>query len=212
MFRFFRASGFAVRMAFAAAVFAVASMALAPLLWAGAGYLVSDSKRECYPLESQPGIGIGGLRWAEQCPEGYVIAPLPQPEKPFGMKFLEMLDSWFGLKKIILFTPTASQVAAVAGLVLVLRRLLQIFSIGFIEKLTHGYGTIVLTALISFFTVVQPLLEDGTFTAYELGLALVLTVGGAAAFWEALKALVGKSAVESNRIASAVSKLSRKDS
>lgn len=185
---------FAAGLAFTLALAAVGNLVLAAPLWAAGGYLVSDDKKECYAVEQPPGIGLGGLRYSEVCPEGYEVKPLPQPEPPWYMKLLDALDKWFGLKSKVLWMPTAGQVALVASLVLVLRRLLQLFQTPLIEKLTHGWGTALLSALVSFVTVVQPMLEDGSFTAYELALALLATFGMAAAFWELVKSLVGKSA------------------
>lgn len=202
----FQIRGFAAGLAFTLALAAVGNLVLAAPLWAAGGYLVSDERKECYAVEQAPGIGLGGLRYSETCPEGYEVKPLPQPEPPWYVKLLDALDKWFGLKSKVLWIPTAGQVALVSSLVLVLRRLLQLFQVPLIEKLTHGWGTVALSALISFLTVVQPMLEDQTFTAYELGLALAATLGMASAFWETLKTLVGSS-VGSERISSWFKKL-----
>lgn len=192
--------GFAARLVAALALAAIGVLVLAAPLLAAGGYLVSDAKRECYFLEQQPGIGLGGLRWAEQCPEGYAVATLPQPEKPWYAKLLDALDKWFGLRNRVLWLPTAGQVALVTSLILLLRRLLQLFQVPLVEKLTHGWGTVVLSALVSFLTAVQPMLDDGAFTWYELGLALAVTMGTASALWEVVKGLVGPSAT-SDRLA-----------
>lgn len=198
--------GVAARLGFALALAAVGGVVLAAPLLAAGGYLVSDAKRECYPLSRPPGVGLGGLRWAEECPEGYEVKPLPQPEKPWYVKLLDVLDRWFGLKDRVLWVPSAGQVALVTSLVLLLRRLAQLFQVPIIDQVTHGWGTVVISALVSFLTVVQPLVEDGSLTWYELGLALGATMGAAAAFWEVIKGLVGPSAA-SDRLGRALRSL-----
>lgn len=197
---------FTARLAFTLALAAIGVLVLASPVLATAGYLVSDAKKECYFLPQNPGIGLGGLRWADECPEGYEVKPLPQPETPWYFKLLELLDRWFGLKNRVLWLPSAGQVAFVTSLVLLLRRLLQVFQLPFIQTLTKGWGTVILSTIISFLTVVEPLIADQQFTWYELILALVSTVGAAAATWEVLKSLVGPSS-GSERIVALLRKL-----
>lgn len=176
------------------ALAAAGGLVLGPALWAAGGFLVSDERQECYPVTQPPGIGLGGLRFSETCPEGYTVKDLPAPEPPWYIKLLDALDKWFGLKSKIVWLPTAGQLALVASLVLILRRLLQLFQIPLLDRLTHGLATIILSAAISFLTVVQPMLADSSLTAYELLAALLATVGGSAGLWELLKALVSPSA------------------
>jgi uncharacterized protein YggT (Ycf19 family) len=183
-FRISTGLGLAVLVAvLASLVVATPAIALEP------GFLVNDAAKVCHPFQGPPGIGIGGFRWDTACPEGYSIRPLPEPPVPWWQKALDLLDSWLGLRSKILWIPSAGQLALIASLVLLLRRLLQLFQVPLLNKLTNGLGTLVLSALVSFLTVVQPML-DGGLSAYELLAALVLSVGGAAGVWEALKKLV----------------------
>lgn len=176
------------RLAFALVLAAV--FTLAPTV-AFAGYLVSDAQRICVPVAQNPGIGLGGYVYAETCPEGYTIVELPPtPEKPWYVRLLEVLDTWLGLKSKIIWIPSASQLALLASLVLLLRRLLQLFQIPFVDSLTHGFGTLLISAVLSFLLYVQPLVADGALTAYEAILALLSTVAGAAGLWEVIKRLV----------------------
>lgn len=194
---------------FALALAAIGGMVLAPALWAAGGYLVNDQKKVCHFLEQPPGVGLGGYRWAEQCPEGYEVLPLPAPEKPWYVKLLDALDRWFGLKQKVIWLPTAGQVALVGSIVLLLRRLLQVLQHPLIDRLTHGLGTIIISAIVSVLTVVQPMLEDQALSLYELLLALASTVALSSGFWELLKSLVGPSAVESERLKKWLSALRR---
>jgi len=165
---------------------AVLGLVLAAPVFAAQQWYVNHETRQCLPYA---GIGLGGA-WvlADTCPEGYSL-PAP-PEEPWYIRLLNALDRWFGLKDKVVWVPSASQIALVTSAVLVLRRLLQVFSLPFIDALTHGIGTLVISAILSFLVAVQPSLADGKLTAYEAILALVATVAGAAGLWEALKRLV----------------------
>jgi len=165
---------------------ALLGLVLAAPVLAAQQWYVNHETRQCIP---NAGIGLGSP-WvlADSCPEGY-SQPAP-PEEPWYIKLLSALDRWFGLKDRVVWVPSAAQIALVTSAVLVLRRLLQLLSLPFVDRLTHGIGTIVISALLSFLVAVQPSLADGKLTAYEAILALVTTVAGAAGLWEALKRLV----------------------
>jgi hypothetical protein len=156
---------------------------------AASKWYVNHELKQCVPYA---GIGLGG-GWvvADECPAGYQV---PQsPEEPWYIKLLKLLDGWFGLQEKVVWLPSAKVLAGIASLVLVLRRFLQVFG-GLFDKLTHGVGTLVLSAVVSFLVQVQPLLADGKLTVYEAVLALLTTVAGAAGVWEVLKRLVRKPA------------------
>jgi len=165
-----------------------ASAVIRPAEAAGKWY-VNHELKQCIPYA---GIGLGG-DWvvADECPDGYQV-PQP-PEEPWYIKLLKILDGWFGLQEKVVWLPSAKVLAGIASLVLVLRRFLQVFGELF-DKVTHGVGTLVLSAVVSFLVHVQPLLADGKLTAYEAVLALLATVAGAAGVWELLKRLVRKPA------------------
>lgn len=155
-----------------------------------AGFLVNDEKKECVVVEGEPGFGIAGMRYSEDCPSGYAVVTNQRPTKAWYVELLESLDRWFGLKKKIIWMPSASQIAFVTSLILGIRRFLQLPLFGTIfDKLTHGFGTIVLTFVASVLTQLSGYL-DGGLTAFELCLAVLSNLAGAVAFWEFVKRLV----------------------
>lgn len=158
-----------------------------------AGYLVNDSKKECLVVGENPGIGIAGYRYSDTCPDDYSVVFQGPVEKPWYVKLLEVLDTWFGLKSRVLWVPSAGQIAFVSALVLALRRFLQLPLFGALfDRLTHGVGTLIISFVVSTLTNIQGYL-DGGLTVWELALAIFSTVAGAAVFWESLKRLVRKS-------------------
>jgi hypothetical protein len=174
------------RLGAALALPAVLGLVLAAPVLAAQQWYVNHDAKQCIPYA---GIGLGG-NWvvAETCPEGYSQPVLPQ--EPWYIRLLNALDRWFGLREKVVWVPSAAQIALVTSAVLVLRRLLQLLSLPFIDRLTNGVGTLLISVLLSFLVAVQPSLADGKLTAYEAVLALVTTVAGAAGLWEALKRLV----------------------
>lgn len=161
-------------------------MAIAPSL-ALAGYLVNHERRLCQPVEGPPGFGISGWEYAETCPDGYTIY---EPPVPWWQKLLDLLDTWLGLKNKVIWLPSAGQIAFVTSLVLLLRRLGQLPILGgLLERYTHGLYTIAVSAIVSFWTVIEPQLGGGL-TLYEAVGALLATVAGAAGLWEVIKRLV----------------------
>lgn len=161
-------------------------LAFAPSV-ALAGYLVNHDRKLCQPVEGPPEFGISGWEYAEVCPDGYTIY---QPPVPWWQKVLDLLDTWLGLKNRVIWLPSAGQIAFVTSLVLLLRRLGQLPILGgLLARYTHGLWTIAVSAVVSFWTVIQPQL-DGGLTLYEALGALLATVAGAAGLWELIKRLV----------------------
>lgn len=173
---------YSARLAAAALLAAAGVMVLAPALWAAGGYLVSDEQRECIAVAGPPGIGIGGYRYSETCPEGYAIKELPSPpEPPAWQKLLDAIDSWFGLKNRILWIPTAKQLLLLSFLVLLIRRALPFVS---------GGKTLVVSTVLAWLLYIQGAVADGSLSAYEAIASLLATVAGAAGLWEGIKRLV----------------------
>lgn len=169
------------RLAAAFALAAAGVLVLAPALWADGGYLVSDSRRVCHPVEQDPGIGIGGYYYASTCPEGYTVEPLPQPEPPAWQKLLDALDSWFGLKNRVVWVPTAKQLLLLSFLILLIKRALPFI---------NGGKTLVVSTVLAWLLYIQDAVADGSLTAYEAVASLAATVLGAAGLWEVIKRLV----------------------
>jgi hypothetical protein len=152
-----------------------------------AGWLVDEDAKVCYgPVAGPPGIGIGGLRYADACPAGYTQAQLPQPPKPWWQALLEQLDTWFGLSRRVVWVPTAKQLAALTLLIAILRNGLGL------SRWINGPWTLLVSALLAVALYIQGAVADGSLTLMEAILALSTTVAGAAGLWEGLKRLVRK--------------------
>jgi|GEM_PF-3823651 len=150
-----------------------------------AGWLVDESARVCYgPIAGPPGIGLGGLQYAETCPDGYAQAQLPQPPKPWWQALLEQLDTWFGLSRKVVWVPTAKQLAVLTLVIAILRHGLGL------ARWISGLWTLVLSAVLAVVLYVQGAVADGSLTIMEAILAVISTVAGSAGLWEGLKRLV----------------------
>jgi len=150
-----------------------------------AGWLVDAGARVCYgPVAGPPGIGLGGLQYAEACPDGYAQAPLPQAPKPWWQSVLEQLDTWFGLSTRVVWVPTAKQLATLTLLIAILRNGLGL------ARWINGPWTLLLSAALAVALYVQGAVADGSLTIMEAILAVASTVAGSAGLWEGLKRLV----------------------
>lgn len=167
-------------------VLAVLVFALgAPLLWAG--YLVSDKEKVCYQVSSNPGIGLGVFYYSEECPSGYAVKSLPEPETSWWVKLLNMLDKLFGLSNKYVWVFSISKLATIAAIVLFIKRLL-----GLVGATIGGKWTWLLSAVVGFLTYIEPLLSDGKLSVYELLLSVFYVVFGSSLVWKTAKAAVGK--------------------
>jgi len=154
------------------------------------GFLISDSKKECVPVSSNPGIALGGYRYGEVCPKGYSVVK-PEDRTPFYIKLLSLLDNWFGLKNKLLFLPNGLFVAFLMFLVALIRFIAsQPILKGVLDKATNGKGTVILTAALSLLLQLQDFLQGGL-TAYE-ALTWFFSVIGAMGLWEVVKRIVRK--------------------
>jgi hypothetical protein len=150
-----------------------------------AGWLVDESALVCYgPVAGPPGIGLGGLKYADGCPAGYTQAQLPQAPRPWWQALLEQLDTWFGLSQRVVWVPTAKQLAALTLLIAILRNGLGL------SRWINGPWTLLLSAALAVALYVQSAVADGSLTLMEAILAVVSTVAGSAGLWEGLKHLV----------------------
>lgn len=181
-------SCFTARVALATAVGAVFAFLLAaPLLDAQpqGGFLVSDQKRQCHPVPSNPGIGIAGYRYATECPDGYQVTPLPKPEQPWWIKLLDLLDRLFGLSNKFVWVFPLSKLASITAVVLVMKRVLQAIGLA-----VAGRWTWLVTAAVSFLMYIEPLLADGKLSVYELILSLLYAVFGSSVAWKTIRSAV----------------------
>jgi hypothetical protein len=157
---------------------------------AAGGFLVSDSKKECIPVASNPGIGLAGYRYGEVCPDGYGVVT-PSNSTPFYIKLLNLLDSWFGLRNKLVFLPNGLFVAFLMFLVALIRFVAsQPLLNGVLDKITNGKGTVALTAALGLLLQLQDFLQGGL-TAYE-ALTWLFSVIGAMGLWEVVKRIVRK--------------------
>lgn len=146
---------------------------------AEAGYLVSDSKKECVPASGA--IGLSGYTYMETCPEGYTVV-IPQKEEVWWQALIRKLLAGYNVevspKKVFIISTVVSVVKFI------------LLKLGVVLS---GPAALAFTLLISIVESFLAAAKDGVLAGNELAEALIGLINGLlAGTWFKLTTLVQK--------------------